>query len=160
MTGHFSPFSPHFCRKTGLFRRCIYFVQKSNKKNCKKQLTRQRFCAIIFYVVGFLCKTNYSRGIAQLVEQWSPKPRVPSSILGAPAKLKAVTNVAAFSVSFTRLSVRKRIRSYRLLDALSLYEAAISQNKKANHKCDSLTLAPPVGLEPTTLRLTAACSTD
>lgn len=93
MTGHFSPFSPHFCRKTGLFRRCIYFVQKSNKKNCKKQLTRQRFCAIIFYVVGFLCKTNYSRGIAQLVEQWSPKPRAQGSSPCAPAIQESLENV-------------------------------------------------------------------
>ena len=30
------------------------------------------------------------RGIAQLVEQRSPKPRVPSSILGAPAKINSL----------------------------------------------------------------------
>lgn len=36
----------------------------------------------------FPVQNNFHRGIAQLVEQWSPKPRVPSSILGAPATTK------------------------------------------------------------------------
>ena len=33
-----------------------------------------------------------NRGIAQQVEQRSPKPRVPSSILGAPAKEKVLSD--------------------------------------------------------------------
>ena len=33
-----------------------------------------------------------NRGIAQQVEQRSPKPRVPSSILGAPAKKKVLSD--------------------------------------------------------------------
>ena len=39
-----------------------------------------------------LCYNNKvaDRGIAQLVEQRSPKPRVPSSILGAPVKINSL----------------------------------------------------------------------
>ena len=37
-------------------------------------------------------ESKRNRGIAQLVEQRSPKPRVPSSILGAPAKEKVLSD--------------------------------------------------------------------
>ena len=41
------------------------------------------------------------RGIAQLVEQRSPKPRVPSSILGAPAKINSLQDaVESFLLVF------------------------------------------------------------
>ena len=46
------------------------------------------------------------RGIAQLVEQRSPKPRVVSSILTAPAiKKPATASVAGFYFSFDNLNM-------------------------------------------------------
>lgn len=67
----------------------------SNKKNCKNRLTSVFFCAIIIYVAGFLYKTSYHRGIAQLVEQWSPKPRAEGSNPSAPARYADVAQVVA-----------------------------------------------------------------
>ena len=40
------------------------------------------------------------------------------------------------------------------------YKESNWENKNPNRKNDSDLLAPPVGLEPTTTRLTAECSTD
>ncbi len=54
-------------------------MKKLNDKNIKKQLT-----GVVFYVIIY---NVADRGIAQPVEQRSPKPRVPSSILGAPARI-------------------------------------------------------------------------
>ena len=49
-------------------------------------MTTGESCGIINDVAGISCISH--RGIAQLVEHWSPKPSVPSSILGAPAITK------------------------------------------------------------------------
>ena len=52
----------------------------------------------------------------------------------------------------------------KLAKALHCPVVEISENQKKRRACKPnvyrLILAPPVGLEPTTLRLTAACSTD
>lgn len=37
---------------------------------------------------------------------------------------------------------------------------SIIEKEKPHNNCCEVSLAPQVGLEPTTLRLTAACSTD
>ena len=44
--------------------------------------------------------------------------------------------------------------------ALTVLEMRASEKRKAATKCGGPPLAPQVGLEPTTPRLTAACSTD
>ena len=53
-------------------------------------MTDAPVCGIINDVAGISCISH--RGIAQLVEHWSPKPSVPSSILGAPAKEKVLSD--------------------------------------------------------------------
>ena len=51
------------------------------------------------------------RGIAQLVEQWSPKPRAVSSILTAPAK-PAVSNM--HTAGFFRKNIYTYIHIYQI----------------------------------------------
>ena len=60
----------------------------------QKLLTKSRVCVIIFSVSerGLFCSNRILRGIAQLVEQRSPKPRAEGSSPSAPAKLKSPKN--------------------------------------------------------------------
>ena len=58
---------------------------------------------------------------------------------------------SCFFMRFDCTSLAKRLH-------FSCTEGAL--NWKSTCKCKCFFLAPPVGLEPTTLRLTAACSTD
>ena len=53
--------------------------------------------------------------------------------------------------------------TYTAADAASMAISLVKARKKAKQKATiwwPLFLAPPAGLEPATLRLTAACSTD
>ena len=60
----------------------------------QKPLTKSRGCVIIFPASeqGLICRNKIFRGIAQLVEQRSPKPRAEGSSPSAPAKLKSPRN--------------------------------------------------------------------
>ena len=60
----------------------------------QKPLTKSRGCVIIFPASeqGLICRNKIFRGIAQLVEQRSPKPRAEGSSPSAPAIRKTPEN--------------------------------------------------------------------
>ena len=63
------------------------------------ELFSKKSCKAAFCVIYYQGQIN--RGIAQLVEQWSPKPRVLGSSPSAPAKKKAIRKSEwLFSVKF------------------------------------------------------------
>ena len=72
---------------------CAFFALFS-RVSCQKLLTKPRVCVIIFSASerGSYRSNKILRGIAQLVEQRSPKPRAEGSSPSAPAKLKSPKN--------------------------------------------------------------------
>ena len=79
-------------------RLCLYshaillFLTRDSRFLGQKPLTKPRVCVIIFPASErVLSRSNQIfRGIAQLVEQRSPKPRAEGSSPSAPAKLKVL----------------------------------------------------------------------
>ena len=80
------------CRTSpDIFSHAIAF---SSRVSCQKLLTKARVYAMIFTASErvSLRSNQIFRGIAQLVEQRSPKPRAEGSSPSAPAKLKSPRN--------------------------------------------------------------------
>ena len=78
----------------------------SNRRFCvEKRLTKPRVCGIIFPASerGSPRSNRTLRGIAQLVEQRSPKPRAEGSSPSAPAILQSLKN--GLNKPFLRLFV-------------------------------------------------------
>ncbi len=87
------------------------------------QLSRQEIsCRFLFFpplqtAVKTVHKIQYG-GIAQLVEQRSPKPRAESSILSAPANRKKVSASRGDLFGFTDYNAEGREKYKKVLDIL------------------------------------------
>ena len=72
--------------------------------------------------------------------------------------IRLLTARRAISLGVSRISLHSALAEYHCV-AISLAEGEYNWKNSCSFEQEFF-LAPPVGLEPTTLRLTAACSTD